>query len=94
MSPALRYRITTVSRPSRPAHARYRISNIAEPRKVPLKGAFGPGFQFQTDEELRLQIHVLSQTEARVWGQGDQSPANSGFFFPRRTLLVKSLEFS
>jgi phosphate-selective porin OprO/OprP len=68
-----------------PPTPRYRISNIAEPRKVPLKGAFGPGFQFQTDdEEFRLQIHVLSQTEARVWGEGDTTPANSGFFFPRQ----------
>jgi phosphate-selective porin OprO/OprP len=68
-----------------PPTPRYRISNIANPRKVPLKGAFGPGFQFQTDdEEFRLQIHVLSQTEARVWGQNDQSSPNSGFFFPRQ----------
>ena len=41
-----------------PAEPRYRISNIANPRKIPLKANFGPGFQFQTeDEEFRLQIH-------------------------------------
>jgi phosphate-selective porin OprO/OprP len=68
-----------------PPTPRYRISNIASPWKVPLTGAFGPGFQFQTDdEEFQLQIHVLSQTEARIWGQGDQAPANNGFFFPRQ----------
>ncbi|MFO0891292.1 MAG: porin [Isosphaeraceae bacterium] len=68
-----------------PATPRYRISNIANPPRVPLRGAFGPGFQFQTeDEEFRLQIHVLSQTEARVWGPPGREPGNSGFFFPRQ----------
>ncbi len=68
-----------------PAEPRYRISNITSPRKIPLKANFGPGFQFQTeDEEFRLQIHVLSQVEARVWGNGGQTPPNGGFFFPRQ----------
>ena len=44
--------------------------------RSPLKADFGPGFQFQTeDEEFRLQVHYESQIEARVWGQGDQVPA-------------------
>jgi phosphate-selective porin OprO/OprP len=64
---------------------RYRISNITSPKKVPLKANFGPGFQFQTeDEEFQLQVHVLSQVEARVWGNGRQVPPVSGFFFPRQ----------
>jgi phosphate-selective porin OprO/OprP len=62
----------------------YRISNLNNPSKLPLKANFGPGFQLETDdEEFRLQIHVLSQTEARVWGR-DQVPSASGFFFPRQ----------
>ena len=68
-----------------PPEPRYRISNITNPKKIPLKANFGPGFQLQTDdEEFRLQIHVLSQVEARVWGNGDQTPPNSGFFLPRQ----------
>jgi phosphate-selective porin OprO/OprP len=64
---------------------RYRISNINHPPKVPLKANFGPGFQLQTDdEEFQLQVHVLSQVEARVWGNGGQVPPNSGFYFPRQ----------
>jgi phosphate-selective porin OprO/OprP len=64
---------------------RYRISNINHPGPVPLRANFGNGFQLQTDdEEFRLQIHVLSQVEARVWGNGGQVPPNSGFFFPRQ----------
>jgi phosphate-selective porin OprO/OprP len=64
---------------------RSRISNINHPRPVPLQTNFGNGFQLQTDdEEFRLQVHVLSQVEARVWGNGRQVPPNSGFFFPRQ----------
>ncbi len=68
-----------------PPTPRYRISNIANPRRIPTKSAFGPGFQFQTDdEEFRLQIHVLSQIESRVWGQPGEAVANDGIFFPRQ----------
>jgi phosphate-selective porin OprO/OprP len=63
----------------------YRISNISTPKKIPLKANFGPGFQLETDdEEFRLQIHVLEQVEARVWGNGGQTPPVNGFFFPRQ----------
>ena len=68
-----------------PPESRYRISNISIPKKRPLKANFGPGFQLETeDEEFRLQIHVLSQVEARVWGRSEQLSANDGFFFPRQ----------
>jgi len=82
-----------------PPESRYRISNITNPKKIPLKANFGPGFQFQTDdEEFRLQIHVLSQVEARVWGNGDQTPPNGGFFFPRQRFffngrITKPIEY-
>ena len=82
-----------------PAEPRYRISNIANPRKIPLKVNFGPGFQFQTeDEEFRLQIHVLSQVEARAWGNGGQNPPNGGIFFPRQRFffngrITKPIEY-
>ncbi len=55
---------------------------------MPLKGTFGPGFQFETeDEEFRLQVHLESQIEARIWRQSDQVPANSGIFLPRQRIF-------
>ena len=62
-------------------------------------GTFGPGFQFQTeDEEFRLRFHLESQIEARIWGQRDQVPANSGFFLPRQRIffdgnITKRIEY-
>ena len=67
--------------------------------RSPLTGTFGPGFQFETeDEELRLLIHYESQIEGRVWAQGDQIPANSGFFLPRQRIfftgnITKPIEY-
>ena len=67
--------------------------------RYPLSGSFGPGFQFETeDEELRLLIHYESQIEGRVWAQGDQIPANSGFFLPRQRIfftgnITKPIEY-
>jgi phosphate-selective porin OprO/OprP len=67
--------------------------------RSPLTGSFGPGFQFETeDEELRLLIHYESQIEGRVWAQGDQIPANSGFFLPRQRIfftgnITKPIEY-
>lgn len=53
-----------------------------------LMGTFGPGFQFLTeDEKFRLQIHYESQIEGRIWEEGDQVPANSGFFLPRQRIF-------
>jgi phosphate-selective porin OprO/OprP len=78
---------------------RYRISNISNPRKIPLESNFGPGFQFQTeDEEFRLQVHVLSQVEARDWANSGQIPTESGFFFPRQRFffngrITKPIEY-
>jgi phosphate-selective porin OprO and OprP len=59
-------------------------------RRIPLNGTFGPGFQWQTeDEEYRLRIHYESQLELREWGQRDQAPANSGFFLPRQRIFFE-----
>ena len=82
-----------------PAEPRYRISNISTPRKIPLKANFGPGFQFETeDEEFRLQIHVLSQVEARAWNDSGPNTPNGGFFFPRQRFffngrITKTVEY-
>src|SRR5262249_3217377 len=36
----------------------YPVSSVSDPKRLPLKGTFGPGFQFQTEnEEFLLRIH-------------------------------------
>ena len=66
---------------------------------MPLGGTFGPGFQFETeDEEFRFQVHLESQIEGRVWSQPNQIPANSGFFLPRQRIffngnITKRIEY-
>ncbi|MBN9519965.1 porin [bacterium] len=77
----------------------YPDSNVSSPYRFPLKATFGPGFRVQTeDERFRLQIHYESQIEGRVWAQGGQEPANSGFFLPRQRIffdgnITKSVEY-
>jgi phosphate-selective porin OprO/OprP len=77
----------------------YRISNINHPAPTPLRANFGNGFQFQTEnEEFRLQIHVLSQVEARAWGNSGHGPPDSGFFLPRQRFffngrITKPIEY-
>jgi phosphate-selective porin OprO and OprP len=67
--------------------------------RLPLGGTFGPGFQYQTeDEEYRLKVHLESQIEARIWGQRNQIPGNSGFFMPRQRIffdgnITKRIEY-
>jgi phosphate-selective porin OprO/OprP len=59
-------------------------------RRLPLNGTFGPGFQWQTDdEEFRLRVHLESQIELREWAQRDQLPANSGIFLPRQRIFFE-----
>lgn len=66
----------------------YGPTNAPESRRLRLKGRFGPGFQWQTDdEEFRFQVHYESQIEGRVWGQSGQVPANSGIFLPRQRIF-------
>ncbi len=66
----------------------YKPLKIPSTSRLPLRGTFGPGFQFLTeDEEYRLQVHYESQIDARVWSQRDQVPANSGIYLPRQRIF-------
>jgi phosphate-selective porin OprO/OprP len=64
-----------------------------------LRATFGPGFRLDTEDgRFQLQIHYESQIEARVWEQGNQDPANSGFFLPRQRIffdghITKAVEY-
>ncbi len=77
----------------------YSLSKTSDAKNVAVKGAFGPGFRFETeDEEFRLQVHLGSQLETRIWGQPGQIPANSGFFLPRQRIffvgnITKPIEY-
>ena len=64
------------------------LSKSPGPARLPLKGSFGPGFLFETeDQEFKLLVRYESQIEGRVWGQGNQVPANSGFYLPRQRIF-------
>ena len=82
--------------PPMPGYAPPRPAGTA---RSPLKGDFGPGFLFATeDEEFELQVDYESQVEARAWSQGNQDPAHSGFFLPRQRIffrgrITKPLEY-
>ena len=53
----------------------YPPSKIPRSKRLPLNGTFGPGFQFETeDEEFQLRIHYESQIEARIWAQRRPGP--------------------
>ena len=66
----------------------YPKSNVSSSKRLPLMGTFGPGFRFETeDEEFQLQVHLESQIDARIWGQRNQVPANSGLFLPRQRIF-------
>ncbi len=84
--------------PNSPAPG-YSLAKVSGTRGLPLRGTFGPGFQFETeDEEFRLQVHLESQIEGRMWRQADQIPANSGLFLPRQRIffngnITKNIEY-
>jgi phosphate-selective porin OprO/OprP len=73
--------------------------DVTSPYRMPLKASFGPGFQFQTDDEaFRLQVHYESQVEGRVWGEVDQIPATNGIYLPRQRIffsgnITKPIEY-
>jgi phosphate-selective porin OprO and OprP len=75
------------------------LPSVPRSRRLPLSGSFGPGFQFQTeDERFRFQVHYESQIEGRIWAQSNQVPANSGFFLPRQRIffngnITKPIEY-
>ena len=84
--------------PNSPAPG-YPLTDISSTKRMPLTGTFGPGFQWQTDDdEFRLRVHLESQIDARIWGQRDQVPANSGLFLPRQRIffdgnITKRIEY-
>jgi phosphate-selective porin OprO/OprP len=62
----------------------YGVSGARAEKKSPLKGNFGPGFEFMTeDQEFQLQFHQETQLDYKdFYPHGDQF-ARSGFVFPR-----------
>ena len=66
----------------------YPLTDLSSTKRMPLTGTFGPGFKWQTDdEEFGLRVHLESQFDARIWGQRNQVPANSGLFLPRQRIF-------
>ena len=83
----------TTSPPSRvasPNNTPDSLSSNTEPRGrrvqngLPLNATLGEGFQFETiDEEYQLRLHILDQTDFKVFVPGNQDPARSGLYIPR-----------
>jgi phosphate-selective porin OprO/OprP len=69
----------------------YPFSNLLDNKRLPLTASFGPGFRLETpDEEFRLNVHLESQVEGRVWGPDDRLPAGSGIngiYLPRQRIF-------
>ena len=84
--------------PNSPAPG-YPLSDVSSTKRMPLTGTFGPGFQWATpDDEFQLRVHLESQIDARIWGQRDQVPGNSGLFLPRQRIffdgnITKRIEY-
>lgn len=66
---------------------------------VRLRGEFGPGFQWiSEDAEFQLQFHNLTQVDSVAYTPGDQQPAHGGFYIPRQRWyfvgrVTKPIEF-
>ena len=61
-----------------------------KPRKIDLKARFGNGFELYTaDEEFTMQIHNLTQFDARTFGTSGQGESKDTFFFPREWLIFQ-----
>jgi phosphate-selective porin OprO and OprP len=84
--------------PNMPAPG-YPITDVSSTKRMPITGTFGPGFQWATaDDEFQFRVHLESQFDARIWGQRNQVPANSGFFLPRQRIffdgnITKRIEY-
>ena len=66
----------------------YPLTDVSSTKRMPLTGTFGPGFQWATaDDEFQLRVHLESQFDARIWGQRNQVPGNSGLFLPRQRIF-------
>ena len=61
----------------------YPLSNITSDRRLPLKASFGPGFQFETeDEEFRLQVHSSPRSRRGSGGRKTRSPGSDQRLLP------------
>lgn len=59
----------------------------AEARR-PLRGTFGPGFEFQTEDgEATLQIHQETQIDYRAFDPTGEEFARSAFYLPRARIF-------
>lgn len=69
----------------------YPYSNLLDNKRLPLTASFGPGFRLETeDQEFRLNVHLESQIEGRVWGPNDRLPPGSGIdgiYLPRQRIF-------
>jgi phosphate-selective porin OprO/OprP len=51
---------------------------------IPLRAFFNDGFSFESsDGEYLLNIHLMNQTDFKVFAPGNQEPARSGLYNPR-----------
>lgn len=66
-----------------------RTTPFTGPAKIPMRVNFGPGLEFETEnEEDRFQIHNQTQLEGRFYNQPDQSPGAGGFDVPRQRFII------
>jgi phosphate-selective porin OprO and OprP len=66
-----------------------RTTPFKGPGKIPMKVNFGPGLEFETEnEEYQFQIHNQTQVEGRFYGQPAQSPGAGGFDVPRERFII------
>lgn len=69
------------------------------PRKFPLTGGFGNGFQLSSEDgEYTMQFHDLTQVDGRFYTRGNQDPVHDTFALPRQWFifngnLTKSYEY-
>lgn len=57
-------------------------------KSVDTSGAFGPGFQWKTDDdEFVLQFHNLTQIDGRFYNQPGQDPVTDTFAIPREWFM-------
>jgi phosphate-selective porin OprO and OprP len=58
------------------------------PLKLPLRGTFGNGFEFKSeDEEYVLQFHDLTQFDGRFFLEGTQQRVRDTFVIPRQWFI-------
>jgi phosphate-selective porin OprO/OprP len=66
-----------------------RTTPFTGPGKIPMRVNFGPGLEFETqNEEYQFQIHNQTQIEGRFYQQTNQSPGAGGFDVPRQRFII------